>query len=85
VNGVHEFSSSSTWSWERVADDGMGIACTGFHHIDDDGSGIKNPPGWWVVVPERSLIFGAARLVVFEDEGIEFTKRDSPCPRPSKE
>ena len=80
ANGTQELSTTSAWSWEQVAGHGMGISFKTFHSIRDDGSAISTPPGWWFVVPERGMFAKTPKLVVFEDEGIEFTKRSSPCP-----
>jgi len=84
ANGTQELSTTSTWSWEQVAGHGMGISFKTFHSIRDDGSAISTPPGWWFVVPERGMFAKTPKLVVFEDEGIEFTKRSSPCPAPTQ-
>jgi hypothetical protein len=62
----------------------MGISFKTFHSLRDDGSAISTPPGWWFVVPERSVFAKTPKLVVFEDEGIAFIKRNSPCPAPTQ-
>jgi hypothetical protein len=84
ANGTQELSTTSTWSWEQVAGHGMGISFKTFHSLRDDGSAISTPPGWWFVVPERGMYAKTPKLVVFEDEGIAFIKRNSPCPGPTQ-
>jgi hypothetical protein len=79
VGGVQELSTTSTWGWELKPGDGMAIEFKGFHHIADDGSAIKRPPGYWLVVPERTVPFGKPKLSVSDDVSIEYTKLDAPC------
>ena len=81
VNGARELSSTSVWRWEEIANEGMGISFKGFHTIRNDGSAVEEPPGWWAVIPDRRILIGSPELVVFEDEGIAFTKRKTPCPK----
>lgn len=83
VAGRRELSTSSTWTWELKPDEGMGILFKGFQHLNDRGEAADKPPGLWLVVPERRIPFGAARLVVSDDEGIYYRKRSTPCGVPA--
>lgn len=81
VNGVRELETTSAWDWELKAGDGMAISFNRFHHLADDGSEIKRPPGFWIVVPERTVPFGVPKLEVSDDISIAYTKRTTQCPR----
>ncbi len=85
VNGVHEFSSSSDWTWDKSPGAEEGISFRKFYSLNRDGSAIRQQPGWWYVIPEGWLIGGTEEMVVFADEGIAFTKRKTPCPKPVKQ
>lgn len=85
VHGTTELSSTSTWVWESLAGEGMGISFRRFYSISHDGSAISTRPGWWAVVPQRSLFSSTPTLIVFDDEGIAFTKRSTPCPAGDKD
>jgi hypothetical protein len=77
--GRRELSASSTWTWELKPDEGMGILFKGFQHLNDRGEASDKPAGFWLVVPERRVPFGAPRLVVSDDEDIYYRKRSTAC------
>ena len=79
ANGVEELSTEATWELEPHYSDSLAVTFNSFHHIADDGSGIRYPAGYWLVVPEHKVPFGEPELVVSDDVHIVYTKRESPC------